>query len=60
MENVKSQLNVAIYLLSEILVKQDDVERMAAAKQNIRKAIIDLDKLPTAHQDQLQDRSVKQ
>ena len=46
MEKFKAQLNEALLILSDIDVKRDNVEKMAAAKQKIRKVIADLDKPP--------------
>ena len=44
METVKNTLNEALLVLSEISVKQNNVELMAAAKQKIRAALALLDK----------------
>ena len=44
METVKNALNEALLVLSEIPVKQNNVELMAAAKQKIRTALATLDK----------------
>lgn len=46
METIKAQLNEALFILSDIDVKRDNVEKMAAAKQKIRKVMTELDQLP--------------
>lgn len=44
METVKNTLNEALIILSDIPVKQNNVELMAAAKQKIRAALAELNK----------------